>query len=417
MVNVSTPYDPKLWDASAHFLQQGAKLRDQYGLQGYFYIYPNGFHSVLHMPDKFATLTNAQKVTTQIMTEMEKLAGGKHIEPKYYQYKTYKEWYIAEMGDEEMEDNGSQFLSWYDGAWGDCPASADVMMNPTLVLPWKLEEAQRDAAAAKGGKTKRATKVPRTQPMGRTYLDSRLLSDKMVNSVSREQLAKVVGETFPHITANHVRGFLYGGGKMAQSKVADMGLLPAWRDMTYHYIINAVPGGTRHDFNIQLWDKLFPEAGAYINEANPGEPKWKEKFWGVNYPKLEAYKKKIDPTNVLWCSPCVGADLLTYDDERLCKNPNYPQAGPPPQTYKNDNSKTGIASLPGEPGIPNPMAPIIQAWMVNKTLPTSMPRSNYFKMAMGQGGSAGGKWSLGPGDTVAPAAAQGHEGMAMGHMV
>lgn len=417
MVNVSKPYDPKLWEATAHFLQQGATARDKYGLQGYFYIYPNGFHSVLHMPDKFATLSNAKTVTTELMTEMEKLAGGTHIEPHYYEYKTYKDWYIAEMGDEEMEDNGKHFLSWYDGSWGDCPASPDVMMNPMLVIPWKIEEAQREAAAAKSGHSKRAVKIPRTQPMGRTYLDSRLLSDKMVNSVSREKLAKAVDETFPRITGNNVRGFLYGGGKMAQAKVDDMGLLPAWRDMTYHYIVNAVPGGGRHDYNIRNWDKLFPEAGAYVNEASPGEPNWKEKFWGAHYPKLETIKKKVDPNNVLWCSPCVGADMFTYDDERLCKNPNYPQSGPPPQTYKNDASKVGIASLPGEPGIPNPLGPIIQTWMKNKTLPATMPRSNYFKLAMGQGGSSGGKWSLGPGNAVvAPAAEHGHEGMDMGHM-
>jgi hypothetical protein len=109
--------------------------------------------------------------------------------------------------------------------------------------------------------------------------------------------------------------------------------------------------------------------------------------------------------------------MFTYDDERLCKNPNYPQSGPPPQTYKNDASKVGIASLPGEPGIPNPLGPIIQTWMKNKTLPATMPRSNYFKLAMGQGGSSGGKWSLGPGNAVvAPAAEHGHEGMDMGHM-
>lgn len=427
MVNVTTPYDPKLWDATAHFLQQGATVRDKYGLQGYFYVYPNGFHSVLHMPDKFATLDNAKKVTTELMTKMEELAGAKHIEPKYYQYKRYKDWYTAEMGDEEMEENGSHFLSWYDGAWGDCPGASDVMMNPMLVIPYKIEEAQREAkakAAAKGAKGAKSTKVkraegavqvPRTQPMGRTYLDSRLLSDKMVNSVPLKQLAATINETFPRITANHVRGFLYGGGKMALPKEDEMGLLPAWRSMTYHWIINATPGGGRHDYNIQMWDKLFPEAGAYVNEASPGEPKWKEKFWGKNYPKLEAIKKKVDPNNVLWCSPCVGADMLTYDDERICKNANYPQAGSAPQTYKDDDSKAGIASLPGEPGISNPLNPIIQAWMVNKTLPATMPKSGYFKMAMGQGGSSGGKWSLGPGNTVSSAPEHGHEGMDMGH--
>ncbi|KAK3044818.1 hypothetical protein LTS18_000271 [Coniosporium uncinatum] len=36
-------------------------------------------------------------------------------------------------------------------------------------------------------------------------------------------------------------------------------------------------------------------------------------------------------------------------------------------------SKTGIAALPGTPGIANPLLPVIQAYMKNGTLPKSMP--------------------------------------------
>jgi hypothetical protein len=96
---------------------------------------------------------------------------------------------------------------------------------------------------------------------------------------------------------------------------------------------------------------------------------------------------------VFWCSPCVGADILKYDDERLCKNPNYPEAGMAPQTYPNKNTTIGIAAMPGTAGIPNPLLPIVKIWMQNKTLPAVMPKSNYFKIAMGEGGSAGGKFA------------------------
>jgi len=164
-----------------------------------------------------------------------------------------------------------------------------------------------------------------------------------------------------------------------------------------------------------VWDKYFPDAGAYINEAAPGEPKWKEKFFGSHYARLEQIKKKVDPKNVLWCSPCVGADMLSYDDERICPNPKYPQAGESPQTYRDDKSKAGIASLPGEEGIPNPLMPIIQTYMVNKTLPKTMPASNYFKMAMGQGGSSGGKWSFGNKAAAKGGAAGAMAGMEHGH--
>jgi len=443
-INATAPYSQGVFDASAHFLQQGAKLRDQYGIQGYFYIYPSAFHSVLHFPGKKAELDNVKKAVEPLMAEMEKLAGAKHNPPTYYEHKSYRDWYVAEMGDEDMEETGKKFLSWYDGSYGEVPSASDVMMNPMLVVPYALANQQRvaklqAAQGAKGpkmikrhgpdeapetpaGQGPKAIQVMRTQPQGRTYLDSRLLSDHHVNSVKLNELSAGINATFPRLPGNNIRGFLYGGGKMAEPKPDDMGLLPAWRNATYHFIINAVPGDSRNDYTIHPIDKLFPDAGGYVNEASHAEPNWKEKYWGANYAKLETLKKKYDPNNVLWCSPCVGADIFTYDDERICKNPKYPETGINPQAgVRNDNSKTGIASLPGEPGIANPLLPIIQAYMLNKTLPKTMPASPYFKMAMGQGGSSGGKWSFGPPKESGASAGtethgmEGMAGMDMGH--
>jgi len=61
--------------ATAHFLQQGATLRDKYGLQGYFYVMPGSFQSVLHLPGEYATLENAKKAVEPLMAKMEELAG------------------------------------------------------------------------------------------------------------------------------------------------------------------------------------------------------------------------------------------------------------------------------------------------------------------------------------------------------
>lgn len=390
--------------ASAYFLQEGSKLRDKYGLQGYFYIYPGSFQSVLHMPDTFATMENAKAVTEPLMKKMEELAGSTHsIKPMYQSHKTYMDWYVAEMGDEEGEERGEIFNSWSDGSDGSAPSLSQAMANPLSIIPWYIdnpsypEKRDLQGPVRKLSAEKRsalAQSVMKAQPIPRHYLDSRLLSDKMVNSVSQQKLADAILETMPDIAGVHYRGFLYGGGEMAKKDPESTGLLPAWRDMSYHFIINAVPGSIRRDYDIGPIAKLFPEAGAYVNEASPAEPHWKKVFWGAHYPKLSAIKTKYDPTNVFWCSPCVNADYFTYDDERICKNPNYPEADgvPAPQTYPARFSKTGIASLPGVAGIDQPFIDLITTYELDNKLPDKMLKSSYFKMAMGEGGSAGGKY-------------------------
>jgi hypothetical protein len=85
---------------------------------------------------------------------------------------------------------------------------------------------------------------------------------------------------------------------------------------------------------------------------------------------------------VFWCSPCVGADLLSYDDERLCRSNPASGLTPAPQTYFNGTSKTGIASLPGDPGIPEPITGIVTEFLTKKKLPAQALKSNYFKIAM-----------------------------------
>jgi hypothetical protein len=269
--------------ATAHFLQQGATLRDKYGLQGYFYVMPGSFQSVLHMPGEYATMENSKKAIEPLMAKMEELAGGKHIPPEYIPHRTYRAWYVDEMGDEEMEESGKMFRSWNDGSDGTVPSMMDAMMNPMLMLPWALRDPQFpekrkrslvDMGSSEGSLLEKSTSsamddtsIMRSQPIPRHYLDSRLLSDKHVNSVSLKDLSVTLNQTMVPIEGIQVRGFLYGGGKQAAPSKDAMGLLPEWRDATYHFIINAIPGMIRRDFDIGPIAKLFPDAGAYVNEV------------------------------------------------------------------------------------------------------------------------------------------------------
>jgi len=53
-------------------------------------------------------------------------------------------------------------------------------------------------------------------------------------------------------------------------------------------------------------EALTPGSGAYVNEANPWTEDWKEAWWGGNYERLLAVKKRYDPDGLLKCWRCVG---------------------------------------------------------------------------------------------------------------
>jgi hypothetical protein len=57
---------------------------------------------------------------------------------------------------------------------------------------------------------------------------------------------------------------------------------------------------------VEALTELAPNTGAYVNEADPFQASYHEVFWGTNYPRLLAIKKKVDPDDVFWCRACVG---------------------------------------------------------------------------------------------------------------
>ena len=61
--------------------------------------------------------------------------------------------------------------------------------------------------------------------------------------------------------------------------------------------------------------------GAYMNEANPYNSNWKHDFFGENYDKLAAIKRKYDPTESLYAVSRVGAEWWDYDLQtgKLCR--------------------------------------------------------------------------------------------------
>ncbi|KAL2204475.1 FAD-binding domain-containing protein [Sarocladium strictum] len=73
------------------------------------------------------------------------------------------------------------------------------------------------------------------------------------------------------------------------------------------------------EFNPQL-ARLTPGGGAYMNEADFREPNWKETWFGENYEKLLAVKRKYDPEGLLYMFKGVGSDAWKVADSgRMCR--------------------------------------------------------------------------------------------------
>ncbi|KAM0720296.1 hypothetical protein Q7P37_004432 [Cladosporium fusiforme] len=54
---------------------------------------------------------------------------------------------------------------------------------------------------------------------------------------------------------------------------------------------------------------LAPDTGAYVNEADPTEPDWQKTFYGANYERLFALKRRWDPHGVFWYKNGIGSEL------------------------------------------------------------------------------------------------------------
>lgn len=75
---------------------------------------------------------------------------------------------------------------------------------------------------------------------------------------------------------------------------------------------------------LPLLERLTPNGGAYINEADFQQPDFQRVFFGDNYPALKAVKSKYDPSDVFYALTAVGSEAW-YEDQsqggRLCRVP------------------------------------------------------------------------------------------------
>ena len=59
--------------------------------------------------------------------------------------------------------------------------------------------------------------------------------------------------------------------------------------------------------------KLVPDGGAYLSESNYFQKDWQQAFWGSNYGRLRAVKKKYDPDGLFFVHHGVGSEDWSPD--------------------------------------------------------------------------------------------------------
>jgi FAD/FMN-containing dehydrogenase len=59
--------------------------------------------------------------------------------------------------------------------------------------------------------------------------------------------------------------------------------------------------------------KVIEDAGSYVSESDFFEPKWGHSFWGTNYSRLAAVKRKYDPEGLFFVHHGIGSEAWSPD--------------------------------------------------------------------------------------------------------
>ncbi|GME49303.1 6-hydroxy-D-nicotine oxidase [Neofusicoccum parvum] len=175
------------------------------------------------------------------------------------------------------------------------------------------------------------TKPDTIAPVGTVGCSGSRLLDRPALAGNRTRLREAVEAMAgaPDQQTYHNTG-LHGGAIHEHANDTHSAVLPAWRKA---YVLNLTArrwnGDAAHDaavsddirnVKVAAMEKLAPDSGSYMNEADWGNPNWQVDFYGENYGKLSEIKEKYDPDSVFYCLTCVGSEKWEETaDGSLCK--------------------------------------------------------------------------------------------------
>jgi FAD/FMN-containing dehydrogenase len=167
--------------------------------------------------------------------------------------------------------------------------------------------------------------APSNPTGGNVLLGSRLIPETMV----RNQPNQVADALFQAKGGNQsvLIGHLVAGGQVSNTS-QNNSVNPVWRSTLIHMVYaQSWSDGISAEDQEKLAEHVTQQAeilqtvaggsqsGVYMNEADPNEPNWQQKFFGTmeNYNRLKSIKNTVDPNGLFVCKNCVGSDDWSED--------------------------------------------------------------------------------------------------------
>ncbi|KAJ7678060.1 FAD-binding domain-containing protein [Mycena polygramma] len=160
-----------------------------------------------------------------------------------------------------------------------------------------------------------------------------VMGSRLVPEATYRDSPTTVGTVYEKLLATgttQILGHLVAGGKVAENANISSAVHPAWRTAKAHLIVtnswedSASLAEVReirnlfHTTQLPILEEMTgSDAGAYSNEADLLEPNFQTTFFGPNYAKLSAIKRKYDPEDLFIVGAGVGSER--WDEWGLCK--------------------------------------------------------------------------------------------------
>ncbi|CAF1308996.1 unnamed protein product [Adineta steineri] len=157
-----------------------------------------------------------------------------------------------------------------------------------------------------------------------------ILGSRLIPEIIIRNQPNQVADTFLQVKDGNgslLIGHLVAGGK-ASDTTQNNSINPAWRTALLHMIYARSWNDSTSIEDQEKLAKLVTEkveilqtiaggsqSGSYMNEADPNERDWQQKFFGSLeiYNRLKSIKDNVDPNGIFQCRQCIGSDDWSID--------------------------------------------------------------------------------------------------------